>query len=155
MSDYTEATLTLAGALTSPEDAQRLAREMHLADGHFQALPLAPGPIPQEYDFDDVYQGALPDALGAILTTLGLSYIWSSGSGDEFGRSRTVHHAGQTLHQDLSEENLPYLNLGDFDNAEKRAAISAFVALEAQVRALPFVYAPTAHAVLAHHAAVG
>lgn len=154
MGDRTYASLHISGILSCADDARELFENIRnyggCDDGDEPATaPTEAAELPCYFTFDEINYGEIPAELEGTLYALGLNYSWSHGAGDAYGASGTVEVEGTTYTQNLTENSLPYLEYGEFDNADKRADIEAYVQADAQVRAQPLLYAPTAHALLA------
>jgi len=155
MGDRTYATLTIAGVLASAADAQMLVDEISSqggrdTNGDLPTMPTEAGTIPAHFGFEEMNYGDMPDSLHNTLYDLGLAYIWAHEDGDQYIAAGTVVVDDCSHTQHLSHNGLPFLEHGEFDDPEKRAAIAEYMEASKKVQGQDLVYAPTAHALLAH-----
>jgi len=155
MGDRTTATLHLAGTITTADGLEGLwasLRSRWALERAQMAKAPKPGPLWRTYSFNEVNYGRLYQELESQILALGLSYVWEHGRGHDYPACMQVWHAGTLHHEQLSHAQEPYLEYSQRDDAERRAAIAAFLAARDAVFAQPFLYAPSAHSLLAIHA---
>jgi len=157
MSHHTDATLMVAGTITSPADRDRLGAALRTEDDIDVdvEMPEEAGPIGKTYIYEGTYKGYMDSVLEQTLADLGLSYTWTHGATDDIERKTIVVHEGKRHAHALSIFGEPYLCASELDCPRARAALHAFLAARAAVEALPFVYAPSAHARLHLHTQKG
>lgn len=159
MGDTTSCRLAISGVLHTPAEVERLRAVLLEACGPiehplFTSTDLTAGAHPWEaFAFEQVRDGEMPDEVHDVLQQLALDYAWCWDRGDFFDAGVEIGSWAPNFRaRETTVDGGLFVPLEDIGKADRIAELQAFDARWETIVQNDVVYAPSAHALLAHFA---